>query len=80
VVEALGCSHILPTQPIIQTCTSKLNSRDNSAFVMAATNSAMKSMKQLSLAETGFQPKAGKATRKAVFLAEMDMVVQWLRK
>lgn len=35
----------------------------------------MKPMKQLSLAETGFLPKAGKQTRKAVFLAEMEMVV-----
>ena len=35
----------------------------------------MKSMKQLSLAETGFLPKAGKQTRKAVFLAEMETVV-----
>jgi hypothetical protein len=32
-------------------------------------------MKQLSLAETGFLPKAGKQTRKAVFLAEMEKVV-----
>ena len=39
----------------------------------------MKSMKQLSLAETGFLPKAGKQTRKAVFLAEMDTVVPWSR-
>jgi hypothetical protein len=37
----------------------------------------MKSMKQLSLAETGFLPKAGKQTRKAVFLAEMETVVPW---
>ena len=36
-------------------------------------------MKQLSLAETGFLPKAGKQTRKAVFLAEMDTVVPWSR-
>lgn len=35
----------------------------------------MKSMKPLSLAEAGFLPKAGKQTRKAVFLAEMDTVV-----
>lgn len=35
----------------------------------------MKMMKQLSLAETGFLPKAGKPTRKAVFLAEMEAVV-----
>ena len=34
----------------------------------------MKPMKQLSLAETGFWPKAGKAARKAVCLAEMDVV------
>jgi len=46
---------------------------------MAPTNVAMKSMKQLSLAKTGFLPKAGKQTRKAVFLAEMDMSVPWLR-
>lgn len=37
----------------------------------------MKSMKQLSLAETGFLPKAGKQTRKAVFLSEMETVVPW---
>jgi IS5 family transposase len=37
----------------------------------------MKVMKQLSLAETGFLPKAGKETRKAVFLAEMETVVPW---
>ena len=36
-------------------------------------------MKQLSLAETGFLPKAGKQTRKAVFLAEMETVVPWSR-
>jgi transposase, IS5 family len=39
----------------------------------------MKSMKQLSLAETGFLPKACKQTRKAVFLAEMETVVPWSR-
>lgn len=39
----------------------------------------MKPMKQLSLAETGFLPKAGKQTNKAVFLAEMDTVVPWSR-
>jgi IS5 family transposase len=39
----------------------------------------MKRMKQLSLAETGFLPKAGKPTRKAVFLAEMEAVVPWSR-
>ena len=39
----------------------------------------MKSMKQLSLAETGFLPKAGKQTRRAVFLAEMETVVPWSR-
>ena len=38
-----------------------------------------KAMKQLSLAETGFLPKAGKQTRKAVFLAEMEAVVPWSR-
>lgn len=32
-------------------------------------------MKQLRLAETDFLPKAGKQTRKAVFLAEMETVV-----
>ena len=37
----------------------------------------MKAMKQLSLGETGFLPKAGKQTRKVVFLAEMDTVVPW---
>ena len=39
----------------------------------------MKSMKQLSLAETGFLPKAGKQTQKAVFLSEMETVVLWSR-
>lgn len=39
----------------------------------------MKSMKQLILAETGFLLKTGKATRKAVFLAEMETVVLWSR-
>ena len=39
----------------------------------------MNRMKQLSLAETGFLPKAGKQTRKAVFLAEMEAVVPWSR-
>ncbi len=39
----------------------------------------MKSMKQLSLAGTGFLPKAGKQTRKAVFLSEMEEVVPWSR-
>ena len=39
----------------------------------------MKLMKQLSLAETGSLPKAGKETRKAVFLAEMETVVPWSR-
>ncbi|MBT9519346.1 MAG: IS5 family transposase [Dechloromonas sp.] len=36
-------------------------------------------MKQLSLAETGFLPKAGEQTRKAGFLAEMETVVPWSR-
>lgn len=36
-------------------------------------------MKQLSLAETGFLPKAGKQTRKAVFLSEMETVLPWSR-
>jgi IS5 family transposase len=44
-----------------------------------ALTELMKAMKQLSLAETGFLPKAGKQTRKAVFLAEMDTVVPWSR-
>lgn len=39
----------------------------------------MKSMKQLCLAETGFLHKAGKQTRKAVFLSEMETVVPWSR-
>jgi IS5 family transposase len=39
----------------------------------------MKSMKQLSLAETGFLPKAGKQTRKAVCLSKMETVVPWSR-
>ncbi len=37
----------------------------------------MKAMTQLSLAETGFLPKAGKQTRKVVFLAEMETMVPW---
>ena len=36
-------------------------------------------MKQLSLAETGFLPKAGKTTRRAKFLADMEAVVPWSR-
>lgn len=36
-------------------------------------------MKQWSLAETGFLPKAGTPTRKTVFLAEMERVVPWAR-
>ncbi len=36
-------------------------------------------MKQLSLAETGFSPKAGKITRRAQFLSEMDTIVPWFR-
>ena len=44
-----------------------------------ALTEPMKAMKQLSLAETGFLPKAGKQTRKAVFLAEMETVVPWSR-
>lgn len=39
----------------------------------------MKRMKQLSVTETGFLPKAGKQTRKAVVLAEMETVVPWSR-
>lgn len=37
----------------------------------------MKRMTQLSLAETGFLPKMGKSTDKAVFMAEMEVVVPW---
>jgi IS5 family transposase len=51
---------------------------DNGATV-AAWGAAMKAMKQLSLAETGFLPKAAKQTRKAVFLSEMERVVPWAR-
>ena len=36
-------------------------------------------MMQLGLAETGFLPKAGKQTWKAVFLSEMEAVVPWFR-
>ncbi len=36
-------------------------------------------IKQLSVAEMGFLPKADKQTRKAVFLAEMKTVVPWSR-
>ena len=36
-------------------------------------------MKQLSLAETGFLPKTGKQTCKAVFLAEIETEVPWSR-
>ena len=39
----------------------------------------MNAMKQFSLAETGFLPKAGKQTRIAVFLSEMETVVPWFR-
>lgn len=39
----------------------------------------LKSMKQQSLAETGFLPKVGKPTPKVGFLAEMDTVVPWSR-
>lgn len=39
----------------------------------------MKALKQMSLAETGFLPKAGKQTRRTVFLAEMEAVVPWSR-
>lgn len=39
----------------------------------------MKRMKQLSLAETGFLPNAGKQPRKAVFLPEKEQVVPWSR-
>jgi len=36
-------------------------------------------IKQLSLAATGFLPKSGKQTCKALFQAEMGTVVPWLR-
>ena len=39
----------------------------------------MKEAKQLSLAETGYLPKATKPTRKEVFLSEMERVVPWGR-
>lgn len=39
----------------------------------------MKSMKQLSLAETGFLPKAGKQPRKSALLAETETAVPWFR-
>jgi len=39
----------------------------------------MKESKQLSLAETGFLPKASKPTRKEIFLSEMERVVPWSR-
>jgi transposase, IS5 family len=39
----------------------------------------MKSIKQLSLAETGFLPKVAKQSWKAVFLSEMETVVPWSR-
>jgi len=39
----------------------------------------MKEAKQMSLAETGFLPKATKPTRKEVFLSEMERVVPWSR-
>jgi IS5 family transposase len=39
----------------------------------------MKSMKQLSLAETCFLPKSGKQTFKTVFLVEMEMLLPWSR-
>jgi IS5 family transposase len=39
----------------------------------------MKTVKRLSLAETGFLPKVAKQTRKAVFLSEMERVVPWAR-
>ena len=42
-----------------------------------APTELMKAMKLLSLAEMGFLPKAGKQSRKAVFLAEMDTGVPW---
>ena len=42
-------------------------------------NEPMKLMTQLSLADTGFLPKARKQARKAVFLAKMETVVPWSR-
>jgi hypothetical protein len=39
----------------------------------------MKTMKQVSLAETRFLPKAGKNPGKGVFLAEMEVFVSWSR-
>lgn len=39
----------------------------------------MKSMEQLSLDETRFLPKAGKQTRKAVYIAEISTVDPWSR-
>jgi hypothetical protein len=47
--------------------------------VFIAFTKQMKPMKQLSVAEIGFLPKAGKQTRKAIFLFEMEMVVSWPR-
>lgn len=37
----------------------------------------MKSMKQLTLPETGFLPKTGKQNRKSGFSLEMETVVPW---
>lgn len=37
----------------------------------------MKVMKQFSFGEMGFLPKAGKQTRKAVFLTEIETVASW---
>jgi hypothetical protein len=39
----------------------------------------MKTPKQMSLAETGYLPRAEKVTRKEKFLAEMERVVPWSR-
>jgi IS5 family transposase len=39
----------------------------------------MKKPKQLSLAETGFTARRGKATRKEEFLSQMESVVPWSR-
>jgi hypothetical protein len=47
--------------------------------IVIASKKPMKLMRQLSLAETAFLPKAGKQPRKVAFLAEMEAVVPWSR-
>ena len=42
-------------------------------------NVAMKTMKQVNLAETRFLPKGGDPPRKGVFLAEMEIFFSWSR-